>query len=120
MRKVLLPGILSFLSIIAFAQQDPQFTQNWMMKLPINPGYAGTTGALCATAAYRTQWVGFPGAPKTFFFSADMPVLAIHGGAGLTVMKDKLGNFNWLRCPDSRFKSRLELKRPHRSISHIT
>jgi type IX secretion system PorP/SprF family membrane protein len=95
MRKVLLSVCLSLSAIFTFAQQDPQFTQNMFMKLPVNAGYAGTTGSLCATAAYRTQWVGFPGAPKTFFFSADMPMLDLHGGVGLTIMKDKLGNFNF-------------------------
>lgn len=95
MRKVLLGVGFTITTFLAFAQQDPQFTQNMFMKLPVNPGYAGTSGSLCATLAYRTQWVGFPGAPKTFFFSADMPMIDLHGGIGLTVMKDKLGNFNF-------------------------
>lgn len=68
------------------------------MKLPINPGYAGTNGAMCATAVYRNQWVGFQGAPKTFFFSADAPLLALHGGLGLTVMKDNIGSFGFLNA----------------------
>lgn len=96
MRKILVTLSLPFFSLIGFAQQDPQFSQNAFIKLPVNPGYAGTSGAICATAAYRTQWVGFPGAPKTFLFSADAPVSLLHGGAGLTVMNDKLGNFNFL------------------------
>lgn len=95
MRKVLLSVSLSVSAILTFAQQDPQFTQNPLLKLPVNPGYAGTSGSLCGTLAYRTQWVGFPGAPKTFMFTADMPIIDIHGGAGLTVVKDKLGNFNF-------------------------
>lgn len=93
MKKTLLLFALSVASVIALAQQDPQFSQNMFLKLPVNPGYAGTSGSLCATAAYRTQWVGFPGAPKTILFSADLPVTALHGGAGLTVVSDKLGNF---------------------------
>lgn len=95
MRKVLLSVTLSISAVLAFAQQDPQFTQNPFLKLPVNAGYAGTSGSLCATAAYRTQWVGFPGAPKTFMFTADMPMIDLHGGIGLTVVKDKLGNFNF-------------------------
>lgn len=95
MRKVLLAVSLSVTAVLAFAQQDPQFTQNMFMKLPVNPGYAGTTGSLCATMAYRTQWVGFPGAPKTGFLSIDMPLINLHGGVGLTIMKDKLGNFDF-------------------------
>jgi len=95
MKKVLLSVSLSLSAILVFAQQDPQFTQNPFMKLPVNAGYAGTTGSLCATAVYRTQWVGFPGAPKTFMFTADMPMIDLHGGIGLTVAKDNLGNFNF-------------------------
>ena len=97
MRKLLLAAGLSA-SLFSFAQQDPQFSQNMFIKLPINPGYAGTNQALCATAVYRTQWVGFPGAPKTILFSADMPVLAVHGGVGLTIVNDKLGNFNFMHA----------------------
>lgn len=98
MRKVLLSLVLSLTAIFAFAQQDAQFSQNMFLKLPINPGYAGTSGAICATAAYRTQWVGFPGSPKTFLFSIDAPVPALHGGAGLTVANDKLGNFSFMHA----------------------
>lgn len=96
MRKILLSSVLSVSAIFSFAQQDPQFSQNMFLKLPINPGYAGTSGSLCATAAYRTQWVGFPGSPKTILFTADAPIQSLHGGAGLTVVNDKLGNFNFL------------------------
>ncbi|MBI3500497.1 MAG: type IX secretion system membrane protein PorP/SprF [Bacteroidetes bacterium] len=98
MRKILLSLSLSFAAMLAFAQQDPQFSQNMFIKLPINPGFAGTNGAICATAAYRTQWVGFPGAPKSILFTADAPVAALHGGAGLTVINDKLGNFNFIQA----------------------
>lgn len=95
MRKVLLSVTLSLSAAFAFAQQDPQFTQNPLLKLAVNPGFAGTSGSLCGTLAYRTQWVGFPGAPKTFLFTGDMPVTSLHGGVGLTVVKDRLGNFNF-------------------------
>ena len=96
MRKVLLSIGLSLTATLAFAQQDPQFSQNMFIKLPINPGYAGTSGAICATAVYRTQWVGFPGSPKTILFTADAPIRSLHGGAGLTIVNDKLGNFSFM------------------------
>lgn len=96
MKKII--GVICFsIGVIpCYAQQDPQFSQNMFIRLPINPGYAGTNKAICATAVYRTQWVGFPGAPKTFLFSADAPLPVIHGGAGLTVASDQLGNFNFI------------------------
>ena len=99
MKKVFIPLFLIFnfyFFIKGFSQQDPQFSQNMFIKLPINPGYAGTNGAICATAVYRTQWVGFPGAPKTLFFSIDAPVTILHGGAGLTIVNDQLGNFSFM------------------------
>lgn len=95
MKKILAFVILVIPVLGAFAQQDPQFTQNQFLKLPVNPGYAGTRGTLCGLTAYRTQWVGFSGSPKTFLFSLDAPALSLNGGIGLTVMKDKLGNFNF-------------------------
>jgi type IX secretion system PorP/SprF family membrane protein len=106
MRKAFIPLFLFFIFfglnpfgtflLEGIAQQDPQFSQNMFIRLPINPGYAGTGKAICATAVYRTQWVGFPGAPKTLFFSIDAPILALHGGVGLTIVNDKLGNFNFI------------------------
>jgi len=96
MKQIAVSAGMLLVAVAAVAQQDPQFSQNMFMKLPVNPGYAGTNGAICATGAYRTQWVGFPGAPKTFFLSADLPVRVLHGGAGLTVMNDQLGNFNFI------------------------
>lgn len=79
----------------SFAQQDPGFSQNMFLKLPVNAGYAGTNGALCATAVYRDQWVGLQGAPKTFLFCADALMPSLHGGVGFTAMNDKIGNFNF-------------------------
>ena len=83
--------LISSLSIVGFAQQDAQFSQFMFNKQTINPGYVGTNKALCATAVYRTQWVSFPGAPKTFLFSGDAFLLPAHGGVGLTVWQDQLG-----------------------------
>lgn len=77
------------------AQQDAQFSQNMFNKLPVNPGYAGTSDAICGTLLYRQQWLGFikgnEGIPKTALLSVDAPVKAIHGGLGLTVISDKIG-----------------------------
>ncbi len=91
MKKTLVTISLSFAGFAAFAQQDAQFTQNMFNKLAINPGYAGTNRAICATAFYRNQWTGFEGAPQTILFSGDAYIPAIHGGLGLTAFSDQLG-----------------------------
>lgn len=82
---------LTAFSGVLFAQQDPQFTQFMHNKLIYNPGYAGTSDAICGTAVYRQQWVNFPGAPKTGLFSFDMPLGNLPIGIGLNVMNDQIG-----------------------------
>lgn len=77
--------------LLANAQQDPQFSQNMNNRLMVNPGYAGTSGAICGTAIGRSQWLGFEGAPKTFVLGVDMPIAALNGGVGLTLVSDAIG-----------------------------
>ncbi len=91
MKKTLITLTAIAIVVTSFAQQDAQFSHNMFNKLAINPGYAGTSQAFCATALYRQQWTGFPGAPKTFLFSGDATINAIRGGIGLTVVSDQLG-----------------------------
>ncbi len=83
--------ILSLCSYMLNAQQDPQITQFMHSKLTYNPGYAGTSDALCANVLYRKQWVSFPGSPTTINFNADMPVMNLPIGAGLNIMTDQIG-----------------------------
>jgi type IX secretion system PorP/SprF family membrane protein len=72
------------------AQQDPQFTQFMHSKLIYNPGYAGTSNAICANILYRKQWVNFPGAPSTGLLSADMRIMP-NLGVGINLMSDQIG-----------------------------
>lgn len=76
---------------IVVAQQDPQFTQFMFNKLIYNPGYAGTSGAICGVAQFRQQWVGFAGAPQSIALAGDMPLKGLPLGVGLNVMNDKIG-----------------------------
>jgi type IX secretion system PorP/SprF family membrane protein len=82
---------LAAMTSVSFAQQDPQFTQFMHSKLIYNPGYAGTSQAICANVLYRQQWVNFPGAPKTGLFSFDMPIGQLPIAIGLNVMSDQIG-----------------------------
>ena len=58
-----------------------------------NPGFAGTSGMICATALNRQQWIGFKGAPSTtvFNFSAPVSLFNIKSGVGLLVESDNIG-----------------------------
>lgn len=101
MRKHILFSLLVFLSIqTAFAQQEPQFSQNMFNIMSFNPGYIGSGDAICATLLARQQWTGFTEtingqtnnvSPQTVLFSLDGAINPIRGGLGMVVYKDKLG-----------------------------
>ncbi|MDR2037944.1 MAG: type IX secretion system membrane protein PorP/SprF [Bacteroidales bacterium] len=82
---------LLFDSVVA--QQDPQYSQYMFNQLAINPGYAGSRDAICASALHRQQWVGMDGAPVTSIFSANMPfrLFGQNHGVGFMLMNDELG-----------------------------
>ncbi|MCD7710945.1 MAG: type IX secretion system membrane protein PorP/SprF [Porphyromonadaceae bacterium] len=78
------------------AQDDAQLSQYWAMPAYYNAGAIGLTDKLNLRAATRQQWVGMPGAPKTFFGMVDMPVrfLKANHGVGVILSTDKYGLFN--------------------------
>ena len=89
---------LTFLSLIlisysSWSQQDPLMSHYMFSTLTYNPGIAGTSGMICATALSRQQWVGFKGAPATTLFNISAPFspFKINSGVGLVVESDKVG-----------------------------
>jgi type IX secretion system PorP/SprF family membrane protein len=85
-----------FLAILfspAFPQQDPLSSHYMFNTLTYNPGVAGTSGMICATAINRQQWLGFTGAPSTTVFNISAPVspFRIKSGVGLLVESDNIG-----------------------------
>ena len=92
MKKLLL--IIALLAAYlhkAEAQQDPMYTQYMFNQLVLNPAYAGSKDRLEAILLYRTQWVGFDGAPETFALSVHSPIFGQKSNVGLTVVQDKIG-----------------------------
>jgi type IX secretion system PorP/SprF family membrane protein len=51
------------------AQQLPQYSQYVLNYYALNPAAAGSYGCTDIRTGYRTQWVGFEGAPKTAVLS---------------------------------------------------
>lgn len=76
---------------VAVAQQDPQFTQWMHNRLIYNPGYAGTSGAICGVLQFRQQWVSFTGAPQSIAVGADMRLSGAPVGLGISIINDKIG-----------------------------
>lgn len=93
MKKLITKISLAFVGLTgaAFAQQDPQFTQFMFNKLIYNPGYAGTSKAICGVGQFRQQWSSFTGAPTSIAAAFDMRIPNLPLGVGLNVISDKIG-----------------------------
>ncbi|HLN55708.1 MAG TPA: type IX secretion system membrane protein PorP/SprF [Bacteroidales bacterium] len=94
MKKLSLAFLLSVYFLLpVFSQQDPLSSHYMFNTLTYNPGVAGTSGMICATALNRQQWVGFEGAPSTIIFNVSAPVspFRIKSGVGLLVESDNVG-----------------------------
>jgi type IX secretion system PorP/SprF family membrane protein len=90
MKKVIIILMLS-LGVQLAAQQDAQYTQYMYNTLTVNPAYAGTRGVLSLSGLYRSQWVGFDGAPTTQTLNIHSPITN-RVGLGLSIVNDEIGN----------------------------
>jgi type IX secretion system PorP/SprF family membrane protein len=93
-QKYSLKRLIVFLTMISMtvqAQQLPQFSQYVFNGLHINPAYAGYKGDGYIQTTYRSQWINFPGAPKTLSFTADLSANEGRMGLGVTYLKDRIG-----------------------------
>ena len=90
-------AILIIPCFYTMAQQEAQFTQHPYTILPFNPGYAGSSGAICVGTLFRQQWTGFEDpngestSPQDILFMVDAPIKLLRGGVGVSIIKDKLG-----------------------------
>jgi type IX secretion system PorP/SprF family membrane protein len=94
MKRAILCWLILFISIYAIkAQQDPQFSQNYLNQLSVNPGFAGSSELINVSLLNRYQWVGFPGAPVTTVFNVDasLHLIGNNDGLGMTIMNDVIG-----------------------------
>lgn len=88
-------GLLAILSInnLVSAQGDPNFRQNQLNILQLNPAQAGAGVNSEITCYASNQWINMPGAPKTYLTSANFNVLN-NFGIGATLMGDQYGPVN--------------------------
>lgn len=93
-RKFCFLFLLILFNLAAKAQQDPQFSFNKLTQLTINPGFAGSSGAVSGLILNRYQWSGFEGAPKTLVFSVESSteLFGETSGIGLNIISDEYGN----------------------------
>ena len=90
------------LSTKIHAQQNPQFSQYLQNPFVINPAIAGLEDYVDVNAAYRNQWTGLAGSPRTATFSVNSPISLLkgevqhrdgetHQGIGAFVYTDDVG-----------------------------
>jgi len=78
-------------SIPAESQQLPHFSQYIFNGLHINPGYAGYKNEGYIQTTYRSQWVKFPGSPRTLSLAADFSANEGRMGFGVSYVQDRIG-----------------------------
>ncbi len=97
MKKAFVSLIMLILgTTVIYAQFDAQFSQYWACASYYNAANAGESGGGRALIINRQQWVGMPGAPKTLFAQADLPVSrwGKEHGIGLNLLSDNIGLFS--------------------------
>jgi type IX secretion system PorP/SprF family membrane protein len=91
--KISISILLIILSVYAYGQQDPEFSQHNSAMSLFNPASVGSHDRVCLNAVHREQWVGFPNAPSTSYFSADgaFSLFGKNLGAGISILNDNYG-----------------------------
>jgi type IX secretion system PorP/SprF family membrane protein len=96
-RKLLFLGLM-LISFLGFSQQEIQYTNFMFSEMAYNPGFAGINRSICATTLYRQQYMGFTssysddeGSIEDIYLTLSSNVDALHGGLGLSIIKDKIG-----------------------------
>ncbi len=110
MRKIVILFSIILASFLGFSQQDAQFTLYPWGQMYFNPGAIGEqNNTLCFSLLFREQYLGFqdvipseqPGGEPTVdqtrgeqvLFNIDTYLKKLHGGIGLSLIKDKNGYF---------------------------
>ncbi|GAB4292903.1 MAG: type IX secretion system membrane protein PorP/SprF [Marinilabiliales bacterium] len=88
--KYLLYILFFIVTVPGFSQYYPGYSQYMFNGLAINPAYAGSREVLSMTGSSRNQWLGFKGAPKTYYFSAHTPLMKNRLGLGFQIINDNI------------------------------
>jgi type IX secretion system PorP/SprF family membrane protein len=87
-------GLLFCFALLAtqvFGQQEHHYTQFMYNKLLINPATAGSGGVPVLSGIFRSQWIGFEGAPQSALVSISSPFLSKRVGVGGVISHNRIG-----------------------------
>lgn len=100
-RLLLFTFPLFHLPLCGHAQQLAQYTQYVFNHLPVNPAVAGSKDCIDIRLGYRTQWMGFEGAPRTAWATvhgairSKQPFVKNRHGIGMWVEADDAGPYGY-------------------------
>ena len=91
MRKILL-ALIVFVSLEGMSQSNIRMTNYWDNAYQVNPASVMRRKYLAeVSVAYRNQWVGVEGAPKTLLATATTYLESMNSQFGLKVIQDEIG-----------------------------
>lgn len=90
--KSIVASALIFVSYCSPAQQDPLYSQYFNNPMLINPAFAGGNERLYAGVAYRSQWAGIEGGPKTINANGHIALVDNKVGVGVLLVQDQIGD----------------------------
>ena len=73
------------------AQQKPIYTMQEFTQTGVNPAYTGNDGIYDMVFLSRQQWVGFTGAPKSYYVAAQAPLRNQKAGIGFDYQRNSSG-----------------------------
>ncbi len=91
MRKLFLTILVLGTSIMIYGQNQFHLSQYMVHHPLINPASVGAFENLNGALFYRSQWVGFDGAPQVAGFNINSPIGNGNSNIGLTLSNDRIG-----------------------------
>ena len=91
MKKVFLIIIITILSVEAFTQQLPLYSQYMFNKMLINPAVTGSHDDIPIRLTARQQWIGIENAPSTQILSGHFRLNNETMGIGGMIFADRFG-----------------------------
>ena len=82
---------LVLVSASLFSQQVPVYTMQDLIKPSINPAYIGLDEIYDMVLLTRQQWVGFEGAPRSFYLGTNVPLRNRKTGLGFDIQHNSVG-----------------------------
>lgn len=96
MKKIFFLTVFVIQACLLNAQQLPIASYYMYDYTRTNPGSIGSKDMVCISAIYSQDFVGFEGAPQTWFFNASTPfkLFGAKHGVGMSIYQDKYGLYD--------------------------